>query len=601
MPIRLLSSEVSSQIAAGEVVERPASVVKELTENSLDAGATTISISVADAGRTLIEVADDGHGIPAGELELAAARHATSKLIQSDDLFHIQTLGFRGEALASIGSVSHMSITSRVESAKEGARLKVDGGIASKVEKIGAPVGTVVRVENLFYNVPARLKFLKTDTTERRAIDSLVTRYALAYPNVRFKITDGKQVTLQTAGDGDRRSILASLYGVEVAKQMLEVMATEENMTLTGFISPVSLTRSNRKEITFFINGRWVQEISLNSALLQAYHTLLMVGRYPLTALFLDMAPEDVDVNVHPTKAEVRFRAQDKVFSFVQRSVRKALLAYTPVPAVSPQLWGSRSVPSEPRTVGIDWSIGHDESVGGERLTVGSEEFGDSEEQRSAVSSQAVEGDRLSSAVNGQSSFAGVPLLRLIGQIGSTYIVAEGPDGLYLIDQHAAHERVLFEKLMAQRENKSIPSQSLLAPEIVTLPPQSSKILLEQLPFLNKFGFEVEEFGTNTFQVRSMPMLFAGGSPSMALKALVEDFEEDESPLQAEVEARLAARVCKRLAVKGGQALTSEEQKSLLNDLENCQSPRTCPHGRPTMIHLTVDMLERQFGRKGAR
>ena len=194
-----------------------------------------------------------------------------------------------------------------------------------------------------------------------------------------------------------------------------------------------------------------------------------------------------------------------------------------------------------------------------------------------------------------------MPLLRLIGQIGSTYIVAEGPDGLYLIDQHAAHERVLFEKLMAQRENKSIPSQALLAPEIVTLPPQSSKILLEQLPFLNKFGFEVEEFGTNTFQVRSMPMLFAGGSPAMALKALVEDFEEDESPLQAEVEARLAARVCKRLAVKGGQALTSEEQKSLLTDLENCQSPRTCPHGRPTMIHLSVDALERQFGRKGAR
>ena len=596
MPIRLLSSEVSSQIAAGEVVERPASVIKELTENSLDAGATTISISIADAGRTLLEVADDGHGIPAEELELAAARHATSKLTQSDDLFHIQTLGFRGEALASIGSVSQMTITSRVESAKEGARLKVDGGISGKVEKVGAPVGTVVRVENLFYNVPARLKFLKTDTTERRAIDSLVTRYALAYPNVRFKIMDGKQVTLQTAGDGDRRSILASLYGVEVAKQMLEVMASEDGMTLTGFISPVSLTRSNRREITFFINGRWVQEISLNSALLQAYHTLLMVGRYPLTALFLDMAPEDVDVNVHPTKAEVRFRAQDKIFSFVQRSVRKALLAYTPVPAVSPQLWGSRSVPSEPRTVGIDWSIGHDSqlTVDGGQLTVGGDEFGETSYQSPVTSDQ-------SSTVQGQSSFAGVPLLRLIGQIGSTYLVAEGPDGLYLIDQHAAHERVLFEKLMAQRENKSIPSQSLLAPEIVTLPPQSAKVLTEQLPFLNKFGFEVEEFGTNTFQVRSMPMLFAGGSPAMALKALVEDFEEDESPLQAEVEARLAARVCKRLAVKGGQALTSEEQKSLLTDLENCQSPRTCPHGRPTMIHLSVDALERQFGRKGAR
>ncbi|MBI2332273.1 MAG: DNA mismatch repair endonuclease MutL [Chloroflexi bacterium] len=583
MPIRLLTPEVSSQIAAGEVVERPASVVKELTENSLDAGAKNISISIADAGRTLIEAADDGHGIPSGELELAASRHATSKLVQSDDLFHIRTLGFRGEALASIGSVSQMTLTSRVVSAQEGARLKVDGGVAGKVEKVGAPVGTVVRVENLFYNVPARLKFLKTDVTERRAIDTLVTRYALAYPNVRFKVTDGKQVTLQTAGDGDRRAILAALYGVDVAKQMLEVMASEEGLTLTGYISPVSLTRSNRKEITFFINGRWVQEISLNSALLQAYHTLLMVGRYPLTALFLEMAPEDVDVNVHPTKAEVRFRAQDKIFSFVQRSVRKALLAYTPIPAVSPQLWGSRSVPSEPRTVGIDWSIGHDEV--------------------STMDDEPVmESDRPSSTVNGQSSFsAGVPLLRLIGQIGATYLVAEGPDGLYLIDQHAAHERVLFEKLMAQHENKSIPSQALLAPEIVTLPPQSSKVLTEQLPFLNHFGFEVEEFGTNTFQVRAMPVLFAGGSPAMALKALVEDFEEDESPLQAEVEARLAARVCKRLAVKGGQALTSEEQRSLLNDLENCQSPRTCPHGRPTMIHLTVDMLERQFGRRGAR
>lgn len=596
MPIRLLSSEVSSQIAAGEVVERPASVVKELTENSLDAGANNISISIADAGRTLIEVADDGQGIPSDELALAASRHATSKLILSEDLFHIRTLGFRGEALASIGSVSQMTITSRTASSKEGARLKVDGGVSGKVEKVGAPVGTAVRVENLFYNVPARLKFLKTDMTERRAIDSLATRYALAYPNVRFKVTDGKQVSLQTAGDGDRRAIFAALYGVEVARQMLEVMASEDGMTLTGFISPVSLTRSNRREITFFINGRWVQEISLNSALLQAYHTLLMVGRYPLTALFLDIAPEDVDVNVHPTKAEVRFRNQDKVFSFVQRSVRKALLAYTPVPAVSPQLWGSRSTPSSPRVVGIDWSVAHDEELsvsgespaGGDQLEVTSDELQVTNSQLPITNYQPA----LST---------GVPLLRLIGQIGATYLVAEGPDGLYLIDQHAAHERVLFEKLMAQRENKSIASQSLLTPEVVTLPPGSSKALAEQLPFLNRFGFEVEEFGTNTFQVRAMPMLFAGGSPSAALKALVEDFEEDESPLAAEVEARLAARVCKRLAVKAGQALTAEEQRSLLDDLEACESPRTCPHGRPTMIHLSVDMLERQFGRRGAR
>ncbi len=599
MPIRLLSSDVSSQIAAGEVVERPASVVKELTENSLDAGAKNISIAVEDAGRALIEVADDGHGIPSAELELAASRHATSKLIQSEDLFHIQTLGFRGEALASIGSVSHMTITSRVESATEGARLKVDGGIFGKVEKVGAPVGTVLRVENLFYNVPARLKFLKSDVTERRAIDALVTRYALAYPNVRFKVTDGKQTTLQTAGDGDRRAILAALYGVDVAKQMLEVMASEDpstgsgqgGMTLSGFISPTSLTRSNRKEITFFVNGRWVQEFSLNAALLQAYHTLLMVGRYPLTALFLEINPEDVDVNVHPTKAEVRFQSQDKVFSFVQRSARKALLAYTPVPSVSPQLWGSRPESSEPREIGIDWSVAHDSF-----LTT------DDRPQTMESETPSTDESRPSSVVNGQSAFStGVPLLRLIGQIGSTYLVAEGPDGLYLVDQHAAHERVLFEKLMAQHDKKSIPSQALLAPEVVTLPPQSAKTLTQQLPFLNHFGFEVEEFGTNTFQVRAMPTLFSGGDPASALRALVEDFEEDETPLQAEVEAKLAARVCKRLAVKGGQTLTTDEQRSLLHDLEACQSPRTCPHGRPTMIHLSVDSLERQFGRKGAR
>jgi DNA mismatch repair protein MutL len=586
MPIRLLSADVSSQIAAGEVVERPASVVKELIENALDAGAKNISISIADAGRTLVEVADDGCGIPADELALAASRHATSKLVRAEDLFRISTLGFRGEALASISSVSRMTITSRVESAKEGARLKVEGGIAGKVEKAGAPAGTVVRVEDLFYNVPARLKFLKTDVTERRAIDALVTRYALAYPGVRFKLAEGKQVSLQTAGDGDRRAILAALYGVDAARQMLEVMAEEEGMSLSGFISPTSLTRSNRREITFFVNGRWVQDIPLNSALLQAYHTLLMVGRYPLTALFLNLAPEDVDVNVHPTKAEVRFRNQDRIFSFVQRSTRKALLAFTPVPSVSPQLWGARPVAVERREVGIDWSMAAEASGQREsdRLSVGSDQL-------------SVSGERLS-----QSEIAGaVPLLRLIGQIGATYLVAEGPDGLYLIDQHAAHERVLFEKLMAQHSAKNIASQVLLTPAVVTLPPQSARMLASQLPFLNQFGFEVEEFGTNTFQVRAMPILFTGGEPDAALRALVEDFEEDEAPLQAELEARLAARVCKRLAVKAGQILSNEEQRALLSDLENCQSPRTCPHGRPTMIHLSVDMLERQFGRRGAR
>ena len=582
MPIRLLSTEVASQIAAGEVIERPASVVKELMENALDAGAKSVSISVEEVGRRMIEVADDGSGIASDELALAVSRHATSKLSKAEDLFHISTLGFRGEALASIGSVSRMTVTSKIVSSKAGARIRVEGGGEGKVEVVGAPVGTVVRVEDLFYNVPARLKFLKADVTERRAIDSLVTRYALAYPNVRIKLAEGKTITLQTSGDGDRRAILAALYGVEIAKHLLEITAQEEGLGLSGYVSPTALTRSNRKDITIFVNGRWVQDTPLTSAFIQAYHTLLMVGRYPLGAVFIEIAPEEVDVNVHPAKAEVRFKNQDRVFSFVQRSVRRGLLAYAPVPAVAPALWGARNESS--KQVGIDWTIAHDDAkVENANTPVDGHAMG--------ILPSQVEGSVLKRA----------PLLRLIGQIGTTYLVAEGPDGLYLIDQHAAHERILFEKLMAQHDMHKIPSQSLLTPAAVTLPLQSANLLVSQLPALKHFGFDVEEFGPNTFQVRAMPALFAGSDPSAALRAIVEDFEEDEAPLQNEVEKKLAARVCKRLAVKAGQTLSPEEQRALLTDLENCDSPRTCPHGRPTMIHLSVEMLERQFGRRGAR
>jgi DNA mismatch repair protein MutL len=591
MPIRILSPEVASQIAAGEVVERPASVVKELLENALDAGARSVSVEIASAGRSLVQVADDGAGIPPDELALAMERHATSKLSSAEDLFRIATLGFRGEALASIGSVSRLTITSCTPDSPAGARLRVEGGHIGRLEKTGAPVGTVVRVEDLFYNVPARLKFLKQDATERRAIDALVTRYALAYPMVRFKLSEDSTLSLHTAGDGDRRAILAALYGVDVSRQMLEIMSEEEGFKLTGYISPTALTRSNRKEITFFVNGRWVQDTPLTSALLQAYHTLLMVGRYPMAAIFIEVPPEEVDVNVHPAKAEVRFRNPDKAFSFVQRSTRRALLAYTPIPQLAPQnLWGG---PSQPVQIDPSWSLAHDFDGDNQNPEFGIQPAG-ADLQSPILNPQ-------STIYNPQSSILPVPLLRLIGQIGATYLVAEGPDGLYLIDQHAAHERVLFEKLMAQFARKAIPSQVLLTPMVVHLPASSARLLEDQLPVLLHLGFHVESFGQNSYQVRAMPALFASSDPAAALRALVEDFEEDEAPLQNEIEAKIAGRVCKRLAVKAGQILSPEEQRALLADLEACASPRTCPHGRPTIIHLSVDMLERQFGRKGPR
>jgi len=591
MTIQLLPDEVASQIAAGEVVERPASVVKELLENALDAGARHIVIRIDGAGQRLIEVADDGVGIPADELSLAVARHATSKLRSAEDLFHITTLGFRGEALASIGSVSRLTLTSHHAQAETGGRMAVEGGAASRVEAVGAPAGTVVRVEDLFYNVPARLKFLKRDATERQQVDALVTRYALAYPQVRFQLWQDGKPALQTSGNGDRREVLASLYGVDVARQMLEVLLTEdETIQLGGYVSPVSLTRSNRREITFFINGRWVQDAALSAALLQAYHTLLMVGRYPLAVLFVQLDPEAVDVNVHPAKAEVRFREPDRVFGSVQRGVRRALLAHSPVPQVNLHAWRPET---HPLTFDPAWEMAaqvHSETQPGLAF----------EAAALAAEAEALLAPTAPAPAPAAPPSGSLPLLRLIGQVGATYLVAEGPDGLYLIDQHAAHERVLFEKLLRQQASR-LPGQALLEAVMFQLPPQSASLFQEQLGVLEHLGFVVEPFGPATFRVRSIPAIFSGIDPVAAVRVVVEDFEEDETPLQAEVEERIAARVCKRAAVKAGQILSVEEQRALLQDLEACQSPRTCPHGRPTMIHLSVDLLERQFGRRGSR
>ncbi len=604
MPIRILADEVASQIAAGEVVERPASVVKELVENALDAGAAQITVQVAEAGRRLVEVSDDGQGIPAGEVEMAVARHATSKLNSAEDLFHIQTLGFRGEALASIASVARFTLISRAREAEVGARLRVEGGRAGPVEPVGVPVGTVVRVEELFYNVPARLKFLKRDLTERQQIDGLVTRYALAYPLVRFHLFQDGRPVLQTTGRGDRREVLAGLYGIEIARQMLEVSFEDDYIHVTGFISPVSLTRSNRKEITFFVNGRWVQDSALSAALLQAYHTLLMVGRFPLAALFIELSPEEVDVNVHPAKAEVRFRNPDKVFSGVQRAVRRALLAYSPVPGVVGGTWQNR-LPGQ-QQVDPAWEMPR--AVAGQRpLTwdslaqeAGGDQAGEADDFPGAEPGEGPGPAPAASPEQAGLPSGMLPLLRLIGQVGLAYLVAEGPDGLYLIDQHAAHERVLFERFMKQR-GEPIPAQALLEPVTIHLPPAAASLLLSQLPVLDRLGFQVEPFGPNTFRVRAIPALLTGADPQAAVRVVVEDFEEDEAPLQSEIEARLIARICKRAAVKAGQTLSTEEQRALLRDLETCRSPRTCPHGRPTMIHLSVDLLERQFGRKGVR
>jgi DNA mismatch repair protein MutL len=575
MGIRILPPEIASQIAAGEVVERPASVVKELVENSLDAHARNVLIETEGGGRRKIIVADDGDGIDPAEIGLALARHATSKLTTLGDLDSLQTLGFRGEALASIAAVARLTLVSRARSQPHGMRLAADGGRAEPPSPIGAPQGTAVTVEDLFYNVPARRKFLKSETTERRLIDSLVARYALACSSVRFRLAQEGRETFAATGNGNRREVLASVFGLDAAERMIDLRAVslEGPVQVEGFISPVDLSRSNRKDIFLFVNGRSIADPALTTAVVQAYHTLLMVGRYPFAAIFVEMPPGEVDVNVHPAKAEVRFHEPDAVFSAIQRAVRQALKANASVPGV--RAW--TEWPNLPQGAGPspqpnpDWVLDHGPAAPDAVLSI----------PETAPSSGPER----------------IPLLRAVGQIGAAYLVAEGPDGLYLIDQHAAHERVLFEAMRREQPGMHV-SQRLLSPEIVELSPAQASALSGQLDLLGRIGFDVESFGGSAFRVRAVPQILGALKPEDALLAVVEDFEEEEAPLAAEAEARLIARVCKRAAVKAGQVLGAEEQAALLGALERCSSPRTCPHGRPTMIHLPMDLLARRFGRK---
>jgi len=599
--IHVLSDQLASQIAAGEVVERPSSVVKELVENSIDAGATAITIDIRGGGRQLIQVADNGSGIDAAEVETAFLRHATSKLTTADDLHAIRTLGFRGEALAAIAAVSQVTLVSRAREAATGTRLVLDGGRMVTREAVGAPAGTVIAVENLFYNVPARLKFLKSITTEKRLIDEFVTRYALAYPGIRFRLTHDNRVTFQTTGSGQTADVLLAVYGPDTVRQLLPVQPDESDerpVHVRGYVSDPALNWGNRNHIQLFVNGRAVRDNRLTFAVVQAYHTLLPVGRYPLGLLFLQLPPEDVDVNVHPAKVEVRFRDEGAMFSAVQREVRAVLLGTTPGRAAGGQ-WSVFS--NQWAVAGGGWR-----GAGGDRAGF---ESRDDDGQRPAAQldipwqlqppgPETAEGHEPGAPpVTLPVAQTRLPIMRVVGQVGAAYIIAEGPEGLYLIDQHAAHERILYEQLLAQWRQRQVASQGLVAPATVYLSPSQADLVEEYAALLAGLGFDVEPFGPGAFKVRAVPALLGRADPAAALSAVVADLESAATPLQAQLEALALRRVCKSAAVKAGQTLSREEMEALIAQLEACETPHTCPHGRPTLIHLSAAALARQFGR----
>ena len=582
MSIHVLPPEVAAKIAAGEVVERPASVVKELVENAIDAGARTIRVEAREGGRRLIRVSDDGDGIPPDEVPIAFARHATSKLTHVEDLERITTLGFRGEALASIAAVSRLSLISRPGSQPAGVEIRFDGGEQVSLGPKGVPTGTTVTVQNLFYNVPARLKFLKAPATEAGHIRRMVVNYALAYPELRFHLTIDQRVAFQTSGDSDLHSVIVEVMGLETARQMVEISAQPPAaISVSGYIGIPSLHRAQRDRLKFFVNRRWVQDPSLGAAVTQAYHTFLPVGRYPVAVIDVTLDRAEVDINVHPTKSEVKFRDQRQVFSVVQKSVRSTVVSAAPVPQI-----GSGFGPSPAH----DSVVSPEEAERWRRLAPGG---GHSASQLGFEAQRTLPDDE---ATSFQPS-GGLPLLRVVGQIAQTYVVAEGPDGLYLVDQHAAHERVLYEQMQADRVSAKVASQQLLEPATVELTPAQAATLEAEAETLAEIGFDIEPFGGTTYRLRAIPEILLKTDPATALADILGELAEGAVPLSRESDERLIVTVCKRAAVKAGQTLSMQEMQDLIHNLERCSAPRTCPHGRPTMMHLSATQLAREFGR----
>ncbi len=596
--IRLLRPDVASKIAAGEVIERPASATKELLENALDAGATRISIEVRGGGVELIRVSDNGSGIPSDQVELAFERFATSKVTRAEDLDAITTLGFRGEALPSIASVSRVTLSTRAQDEESGTRIDVSDGSVVRLEATGAPTGTTIGVSGLFRNFPARQKFLRSAGAETSRIQTVVTRYALAYPEVAFELDLDRGKRFASPGSGSLREAVAAVYGLKTAQAMLEMSPEEADddsqSTARGLTGDPSMSRANRSYVSFFVNRRWIQNRALGVAVDQAYHGFMAERRFPLAVINIDVPPGEVDVNAHPSKTEVRFRQEGQIFATVQQAVRRALIAHAPVPEVRGVRQGqAHTQPSSSSTAsGSFWPAPpflrqERPSAGMASPPIGWPDAPTGRQNESPVP------DIPQEPVVPRNT---LPVLRVLGQVQSTYIVAEGPDGMYLIDQHAAHERVIFEQVKAEAMSGEPDVQTLLEPIVVEVNPELHNLVRTQAKAVASLGFLVEPFGGDAYLVRGVPVLLGASDPAQAFVDILE-LMADGGGFET-WEERAAYSIACHSAIRAGKTLVPEEMTGLVRRLEACVQPNTCPHGRPTMIHMTTGQLEREFGRR---
>ncbi|MFP3391169.1 DNA mismatch repair endonuclease MutL [Brevibacillus sp. SIMBA_040] len=700
--IQLLDEHLSNMIAAGEVVERPASVVKELVENAIDASATTIEIHVEEGGLELIRIVDNGHGMDREDCSLAFERHATSKISNSRDLFRIRTLGFRGEALPSIAAVSRMELTSSQSSSQIGTRITIEGGQLGEAKDVAAVKGTEICVRSLFFNTPARLKYMKSIATEVGHISDYVNRLALTHPSITFTLTHNGKSLLQTSGDGKLLHVMAAIYGVQVAKLLLPISGETLDFRWSGFLSKTEVTRANRSYLSTLVNGRYVRSYSLNNAIMRGYHTLLPIGRYPIVALQIEMDPTLVDVNVHPAKLEAKFSKEDELCSAIEQSVNETLrqglgivrpMVSAPrakvvnqvvqpqfdlqLPKSTPQIssrteasprlqeWMAKqeylrkepdvittqlemeqvserptimeapvcyeSESEIPHTVQVlneemqhargaenasersTWSSMQDISDPVkvddiEFFTVGESlqadkvrtQTGIAERQTEAAPTTASTIHSQIDADQAREEVSAVPVMYPVGQVHGTYIVAQNDDGMYLIDQHAAQERIFYEFFMKKLASEDVTSQMMLFPHTVEYTTAEAARLEKRLPQLHAFGLEVESFGGRTFIVRAHPHWFPEGAELEVIEELIQFVLEAGENSQANVvqmREKAAIMMSCKASIKANRFLTHAEMESLLNQLRATSSPFTCPHGRPIVIHFTGYDLEKMFKR----
>lgn len=646
--IHILDSHSANQIAAGEVVERPASVVKELVENALDAEAKHIDITIEGNGVSLIKVRDDGCGIGAADLSLAVIRHATSKLRKIEDLDHLKTLGFRGEALPSIASVSHLEITSRPADEEAGLSLVLHGGDEGEYKEVGCPIGTAVTVRNLFFNTPARLKFLKSTPTEFGLISDTLGRIALAHPDIAFSLTHPQQVVLQTSGRGDLRETIGAVLGHTIARQLIPIRVQHDHWLLEGYISPPDLARSSRQAQTFIINGRIIRSQFLSRVLEEGYHTLVPVKLHPVAVLHLHLTPSEYDVNVHPTKMDLRFKNEQALAAFISQAVRETLITSKPLPSFhttastsisqkSRTIMAQKSLlsaaifsPAKPNEIRYehtqvsDSTLGKPQTVQGYISDVRKEsevpEVLERPEELKAPGVQDVLAAPEVSQPENPVCFDPpknlsaqqldildkvypeaqdiLPRVWPLAQLFNTYILATDGELLLVIDQHAAHERINYERLLQEFKQREQPSQELLIPLPMEFTLQEEQVLLEHLWLLNEMGFVLEQFGPQTYLLRGVPVQTGNFQADSLLRQFLEEVIQKNSTPSSDklLEEWIYLLACKE-SIKAQDSLSLLEMEQLIAQLGQTRNPYTCPHGRPTMVKMTRLEFEKRFYR----